>query len=71
MIQGREIMKPEDYVQMLAECPRDAWIALSEDESRIVGSGSTMEEAVAAAAKQGVEEPVLIKSPREWGQIVL
>ena len=71
MIQRAEIMKPEDYVRMLAQGPRDGWIALSEDESRIVGSGSTMEEAVSAAAKQGVEEPVLVKSPKEWGQKVL
>jgi hypothetical protein len=62
---------PEQYVSMLKEAPRDKWLALSEDESRIVGVGDTMEEAVSAAAKSGVEEPVLIKSPLEWGQRVL
>jgi hypothetical protein len=71
MVQRQEAMKPEEYARMLSQAPRDGWIALSEDESRIVGSGSTMEEAVSAAAKQGVEEPVLVKSPREWGQKVL
>ena len=71
MIQRSELMKPEEYARMLAQAPRDGWIALSEDESRIVGSGSTMEEAVSAAANQGVDEPVLVKSPKEWGQKVL
>jgi hypothetical protein len=71
MVQRSEIMKPEEYAWMLAQAPRDGWIALSEDESKVVGSGSTMEEAVCAAAKQGVEEPVLVKSPKEWGQRVL
>ena len=61
---------PENYVRMLAEAPRDKWLALSEDESRIVGIGDTMEEAVAAAAKEGVEEPVLLKTPLEWGHRV-
>jgi hypothetical protein len=61
----------EEYVRMLAEAPRDRWIALSEDESRVVGVGITMEEAVSAAAKNGVEEPVLIKSPEQWELQVL
>ncbi len=71
MVQESSVMKPEEYARMLAEAPRDSWIALSEDESRIVGFGSTMEEAVSAAAKQGVEEPILVKSPIEWGCKVL
>jgi hypothetical protein len=71
MAQRLEVMKPEDYARMLAQAPRDGWIALSEDESKVVGSGSTMEEAVSAAAKQGVDEPVLVKSPKQWGQKVL
>ncbi len=71
MAQRPEIMKPEEYARMLAQAPLDGWIALSEDESKVVGSGTTMEEAVSAAAKQGVEEPVLVKSPKEWGQKVL
>ncbi len=64
-------MSPEEYARMLASAPPDGWIALSEDESRVVGSGPTMEEAVSAAAKHGVAEPVLIKAPREWGYKVL
>ena len=64
-------MKPEEYAHMLAQAPRNGWIALSEDESQVVGSGSTVEEAVSAAANRGVEEPVLVKSPKEWGHKVL
>jgi hypothetical protein len=71
MCKRSDAMKPEEYARMLADAPRDGWIALSEDESRVVGSGSSMEEAVSAAAKRGVEEPVLLKSPIEWGQKVL
>jgi|HubBroStandDraft_5_1064220.scaffolds.fasta_scaffold658634_2 hypothetical protein len=61
----------EQYVRLLAEAPRDKWVAFSEDESRIVGIGDTMDEAISAAAKEGVEEPVLIKTPIEWGPRVL
>lgn len=63
--------KPEELARMLAEAPRDAWVALSEDESRVAGIGATMEEAVSAAARQGVDEPVLVKTPAEWGFQIL
>ncbi len=64
-------MSPENYARMLAGAPANSWIALSEDESKIVGSGSTMEEAVSVAAKHGVADPILIKAPKEWGYSVL
>ncbi len=63
-------MKPEEYAHMLAETPPNQWVALSEDESRIVATGRTMEEAVSAAAANGVEEPILIKNPNKWGHMV-
>ncbi len=61
----------ENYVKMLAEAPRNKWIALSDDESRIVGIGDSMEDAVSAAAEKGIREPVLLKSPIQWGYSVL
>ncbi len=64
-------MKPEEYARMLAEAPRNGWVALSSDESAVVGTGATMDEAVSAAAKNGVDEPVLVKTPKEWGHRVL
>jgi hypothetical protein len=63
--------EPEEMAQVLASAPRNSWIALSEDESRIVGIGNTMEEAVSKAAEQGVEEPVLTMTPQEWTPMVL
>jgi hypothetical protein len=71
MIKRSNTMKPEEYVRMLAEAPRDKWIAMSEDESRIVGVGDTMEEAVSNAQEHGVADPVLTLTPSEWAPIVL
>ena len=62
---------PEALAQLLAQAPRDCWIALSEDESRVVATGTTMEMAVEAAALAGVPDPVLLKSPKEWGPAAL
>jgi hypothetical protein len=59
------------FSSLLSAAPRDKWIALSEDETRIVGVGDTMEEAVSAASAAGVEEPILFKTPLQWGYSVL
>lgn len=59
-------MSNEERLQVLREAPANSWLALSEDESRVVGTGKTYAEAVELAAKEGVEDPVLIKTPDEW-----
>jgi len=38
----------------------------SEDESRVIGVAPTYSEAVDLAAKEGIEDPVLAKTPNEW-----
>jgi hypothetical protein len=71
MVKRFNTMEIEEYVRMLAEAPRDKWIAMSEDESRIVGIGDTMEEAVSKAEERGVADPILMLTPNEWGPVVL
>lgn len=53
-----------DLVVLLKDAPRNCWLALSEDESRIVGRGETVEEAVAEAKRAGIEDPIIVWSPR-------
>lgn len=52
--------------EVLRAAPPDSWIALSEDESRIVATGATYEEAVRKSEEAGVGEPILIKTPHKW-----
>ena len=59
-------MSKEERLQALREAPPNSWLALSEDESRVLGSGKTYAEAVELAAEEGVEDPILIKIPDEW-----
>lgn len=59
-------MSPTERVKILVQAPPNSWVALSQDESRVVGNGSTYEEAVDMAIREGVEDPVLIKTPDEW-----
>jgi hypothetical protein len=53
-------------IQALRAAPPDGWIALSEDESRVVATGKTYEDVVQRCQEAGVEEPVLIKTPHSW-----
>ena len=53
-------------LELLRSAPLDSWIALSEDETTIVASGSTYEEVVRNSEKVGVSDPLLIKTPKVW-----
>ncbi|MGC2110480.1 MAG: hypothetical protein WA655_13240 [Candidatus Korobacteraceae bacterium] len=56
-------------LELLRSAPLDSWIALSEDESRLVAVGATYEEAVTNSEKEGVTDPLLIKTPKSWTAI--
>jgi len=60
-----------DLAAVLADAPRECWLALNEDETKIVGRGETVEEAVAEAKKAGVQDPFIIWSPKRWIPSVL
>jgi hypothetical protein len=53
-------------LEALRSAPLDKWIALSEDESKIVAVGSSYEEAVKNSEIAGVSDPVLLKTPKVW-----
>jgi hypothetical protein len=52
--------------EALRAAPPNSWVALSEDETRVIATGSTYDEVVAKSREAGVEEPVLIKTPNNW-----
>ena len=60
---------PEERVKILRETKPNTWIALSADESRVVGRGDTYAEAVAEAGIQGEEDPVVLKTLDDWSPI--
>ena len=60
------MMSAEERVRILQEAKPNTWLALSNDESKVVGSGATYAEAVAEAEKQGENDPLMIKIPDTW-----
>lgn len=64
------MLDPKERSQILLSAEPDSWLALSEDESRVAGRGRTYSEAVKDAERNGVSDPVLIKTPRDWTPLV-
>jgi hypothetical protein len=50
----------------LANSSRECWLALTDDESSVVGRGDTSVEALAEAKRSGVEDPILVWAPKKW-----
>ena len=55
--------------EALSSAPLDSWIALSEDESKVVAVGATYEEAVKNSEEAGVEDPVILRTPPRWAPL--
>jgi hypothetical protein len=50
----------------LRSAPLNSWIALSEDESRIVATGTSYQEASDRSDAAGEANPIIIKTPDKW-----
>jgi hypothetical protein len=55
-----------DISSVLEKAPRECWLALNKEETRVVGRGENIQEAVQEANENGEDDPVLIWAPKEW-----
>lgn len=62
-------VNPQARLEALRLAPLDTWVALSEDESEIVAVARTYSEVVALSRKNGVTDPVILKTPSEWAPL--
>jgi hypothetical protein len=56
----------DSRLELLRQAPLDSWVALSDDETRIVAVGKTYDEAVRGSEQAGVADPLLLKTPKRW-----
>ncbi len=54
--------KALDFTKII-EKYRGKWVALSEDEKKVVSSGKTARETLERAKKEGLENPILFMVP--------
>ena len=66
-------MSPQNSIRLeiLGTAPLNAWIALSDDESKIVAQGGTYEEVVNQLEKIGDETAFLVKTPPSWSPLAV
>lgn len=66
----RESKAPRDLSGVLKDAPPGAWVALSVDKTRIVGTGDSIKAATVQAHLNGEDGPVLIRMPFEGEGLV-
>jgi hypothetical protein len=61
-------MSPEAIIRLntLRSAPLNSWIALSEDESRIVAVGKSFTEVSDRIDASGEKNPIILKTPKAW-----
>jgi hypothetical protein len=64
-------MTPQARIDILKNAPANGWVAFLEDEERLVAYGSTYDEVVELAEKNGVTDPVIVKIPENWNERAL
>jgi hypothetical protein len=64
-------MSPQAAIRLktLRSAPLNSWIALSDDESRIVAVGRTYKEVSELSDAAGENNPIILKTPTEWEPI--
>lgn len=64
-------MPPDARSEALRQAPLNSWVALSDDEGRIVAVGSTYEEVAAELDRIGDTSAVILKTPDAWLPLAL
>jgi Family of unknown function (DUF5678) len=57
--------------KLLAGLPPGMWVAISEDQERVVGTGATIEEALREAREKGEKKPSIIGVPVDRSALIL
>ncbi len=53
----------KDFSSLLAGIPKGAWVALSNDESRVVTYAAELQEVLQKAKELGEQNPVILRVP--------
>ena len=64
-------MSPQVAARLAAlrSAPPDSWVALSQDETKVVAVGTTYSEVAEISDRAGIADPVIVKIPASWGPL--
>jgi hypothetical protein len=57
------LLAAKDISKLLATVPKGSWVALSNDEERVVAYAADLQEAIQKANAAGENDPVVIRVP--------
>jgi Family of unknown function (DUF5678) len=61
----------KDTSKLIADLPKGAWVALSNDEKRVVAYAGELEEALKLASERGEPNPVVTRVPENGASILV
>lgn len=60
------MVKKDPRCEALRNAPLDSWIALSDDETRVVAQGLTYQDVADELDRIGDDSAVILKTPPRW-----
>jgi hypothetical protein len=61
----------KDFGELLKDVPPGAWVAISQDEQRVVAYAAEMRDALLKAKELGEEHPIIFRVPQSAVSFVL
>lgn len=61
----------KDFSKLLAQVPSGAWVAISQDGSRIVAYGPEMRDVIKQARESGENDPIVTRVPQSNMALIL
>jgi hypothetical protein len=65
------IASQDKILEVLREAPMNTWIALSEEEGKIVAVGNSYAEAAANSEQAGYDDSLIMRTPEVWAPLYL
>ena len=56
-----------DFGKLLEGIPRGAWVAISQDEDRVLAYAAELNEAIRQARELGEQDPIVVRVPQSPG----
>lgn len=53
----------KDFSNLLADVPKGAWVALSNDESRVITYAAELQQVLQKAKELGEQNPIILRVP--------
>jgi hypothetical protein len=61
----------KSFSELLAQVPSGAWVAISQDGTRVVAFGAEMRDVIEKARESGETDPIITRAPQSHMALIL